>query len=231
MDCNYNEKELHWNFYINLGDVTDLDELDELLCIDKNPYSKKNEDDEQNEENGGNGLSAKRIENKIKNISSIMEEINEQMNEKEKENQSENGIGNGTEKRTENETEKTKKEGEKNVIGEIIKAYIFCKNEKIKKSCNLCLMSWIASKECWSDCDNLLKNQYFQNLLEPLIFICKALKEKVTHHFYQIPIEMHTTFLNNFKKYVTIYKDKEIITTLLSSVTSILLSKISSVYA
>lgn len=228
MDCNYN-KELHWNFYINLGDVADLNELDELLCIEKNSYWEKNEDDENAEEFGENVENTECINNKIKNINNIMEEINEQTDEHEHKNEheNENRTGNIIGNEIVYENGKKQQEREKNVIGEIIKAYIFCKNKKIKKACNLCLMSWIASKECWVDCDFLLTSKYFQNLLEPLIFICKALKEKVTHHFYQIPIEMHKTFLNNFKKYVTIYKDKEVIMTLLSSATSILSSKMS----
>ncbi|CRH00168.1 conserved Plasmodium protein, unknown function [Plasmodium relictum] len=115
---------------------------------------------------------------------------------------------------------------EKNLLGEIIKAYIFCKSVKIKETCNLCLMSWISTKQCWFDCDELLLNKYFEGLLEPLIFICKVLKEKVIHHFYQIPKELYVVFINKFKKYLRIYKDKEIILSIISSAWDILHSKI-----
>ncbi|CRG96347.1 conserved Plasmodium protein, unknown function [Plasmodium gallinaceum] len=115
---------------------------------------------------------------------------------------------------------------EKNLLGEIIKAYIFCKSVKIKETCNLCLMSWISTRQCWFDCDELLLNKYFEGLLEPLIFICKVLKEKVIYHFYQIPKELYIVFINKFKKYLRIYKDKEIILSIISSAWDIFYSKI-----
>ncbi|SPJ11027.1 conserved Plasmodium protein, unknown function [Plasmodium sp. DRC-Itaito] len=167
MNDNIKEKDNNkWNFYINLRDVTDLNELDELLNEGTKCYDRYNN------------------ENKINNIN------------------------------------------KKSLLGEIIKAYIFCKSVKIKETCNLCLMSWISTRQCWYDCDELLLNKYFDGLLEPLVFTFKILREKVIYHFYQIPNNLYMVFINKFKKYLKIYKDKEIILSIITSTLDILYSKV-----
>ncbi|SBS90712.1 conserved Plasmodium protein, unknown function [Plasmodium ovale] len=183
----YFHRKNNWTFYINLRDVTDLKELDELLCEEENCYYS----------NGYEHKKAKTTQGS--NSTNVANSAND---------------ANGA-----------KGQGEKILLGEIIKAYIFCKSAKIKETCNLCLMSWISTRQCWFDCDQLLLNKYFKGLLEPLIFICKVLKEKVAYHFYQIPKRLYIVFIKKFKKYLRIYKDKEVILNLISSASELFHSK------
>ncbi|CAD2104441.1 conserved Plasmodium protein, unknown function [Plasmodium vinckei] len=147
-----------------------------------------------------------------------LKELDELLNEEE-------NCYNNNEKNNNNKKNNINIINEQNLLGEVIKAYIFCNHPKIKRTCNLCLMSWISTRQCWFDCDELLLNKYFEELLEPLIFICKVLKEKVIYHFYQIPKKLYIVFTNKFKIYLKLYKNKEIIMSLISSASDIFHSK------